>query len=239
MTGVEERVDRLEAAMSQMAQTVAQVSRDVQDVSREVRDVARYVQDVSRELRESYARVDAQWARFREQAEKDREQAEKDRERAEKDRQERERERKEFNTRMAELSDSMGTLVEDMVRPNAANIAAKIFGGDSVITIAQRVRRRHPTEPGRNAEVDLLAAGREHVMVVEAKRKISSEKIAEFVGRVNELKEFFPEYAGCVWISVVASVSIDPSAVTYLNRQKVYGVALADDTMELVNYGQF
>jgi hypothetical protein len=38
---------------------------------------------------------------------------------------------------------------------------------------------------------------------------------------------------------VVASVTIDPSVIVFLNRQKFYGVALGDETMELVNLGQF
>jgi hypothetical protein len=38
---------------------------------------------------------------------------------------------------------------------------------------------------------------------------------------------------------VVASVTIEPSVITFLNRMKVYGVAMGDETMELVNLGQF
>jgi hypothetical protein len=48
-----------------------------------------------------------------------------------------------------------------------------------------------------------------------------------------------PEYAGHRLVPVVASVTIDPSVITFLNRQKVYGVAMGDETMELVNLGQF
>jgi hypothetical protein len=44
-----------------------------------------------------------------------------------------------------------------------------------------------------------------------------------------------PEYAGHRLVPVVASVTIDPSVITFLNRQKVYGVAMGDETMELVN----
>src|SRR2546423_391455 len=77
-----------------------------------------------KQIRESNARTDAQLLKMQEQADKDREQAEKNRE---KDREEARKERISFNKRMAELSDSMGTLVEDMVVPNAERIASEIF----------------------------------------------------------------------------------------------------------------
>ena len=37
-------------------------------------------------------------------------------------------------------------------------------------------------------EIDLLAAGRRHLMVVEAKRRLNSEKIREFVERSNGVR---------------------------------------------------
>jgi DNA-directed RNA polymerase subunit F len=76
-------------------------------------------------------------------------------------------------------------------------------------------------------------------MVVEAKRRLDTEKIREFVEKLSSIPEYMPEYAGHKLVPVVASVTIDPSAITFLNRQKVYGVAMGDETMQLVNLGQF
>lgn len=53
------------------------------------------------------------------------------------------------------------------------------------------------------------------------------------------IAEFFPEYARFQIAPVIASVTIHPSLIVFLNRQKVYGVALGNETMELVNLGQF
>jgi hypothetical protein len=193
----------------------------------------------------------------RQQADKDRQQADKDRQQAEKDRavfnarfiemqqradrarEEAEKDRKDFNKRLAELSDSMGTLVEDMVAPNARRIASEIFPSDPVVRLAQRVRQVHPSDAGRMLEIDLLVAGREHLMVVEAKRRLNAEKIREFVEKVGSIPEFFPEYARHKLVPVVASVTIESSVITFLNRSRVYGVAMGDETMELVNRGAF
>ena len=140
---------------------------------------------------------------------------------------------------MAELSDSMGTLIEDMVGPNIRRIASEIFGDDPVLSVAQRIRRTLPTDRGQMAEVDLLVAGQKHLMIVESKRRLDAQKIREFVDRLEALRPFFPEYAQHALIPAVASVTIDPSVVTFLNRQKVYGIAMGDETMEVVNLGQF
>jgi len=159
--------------------------------------------------------------------------------RADRERQQAERDRKEFNKRMAEISDSMGRLVEDMVAPNARRIASEIFPSDPVVRIAQRLRQVHPSIPGRMLEMDLLVAGGQHLMVVEAKWRLNPEKVREYLEWVATIPEFLPEYSGHRLVPVVASVALEPSVIAFLNRMKVYGVAMGDETMELVNLGQF
>jgi hypothetical protein len=221
----------------------AEKSRQEAEKGRQEADKDRQQADKDRQQAEKdrqQAEKDRQQAeKDRERADKDREQAEKDRQRADKDREQAEKDRKDFNKRLAELSDSMGTLVEDMVAPNARRIASEIFPADPVLRLAQRVRQVHPSDSGRMMEIDLLVAGREHLMVVEAKRRLNADKIREFVEKVAEIPEFMPEYAGHKLVPVVASVTIEPSVITFLNRQQVYGVAMGDETMELVNLGGF
>jgi hypothetical protein len=225
MPTIEHRVDRLETTFVSFMERTEEALADIRASTAEIRAS-------TAEIRASNLRTDALLLEMQRQAEKDRQQAEKDRQEAEKD-------RKDFNKRLAELSDSMGTLVEDMVAPNARRIASEIFPSDPVIRLAQRVRQVHPSEPGQMMEIDLLAAGRKHLMVVEAKRRLNADKVREFVEKVSSIPGFMPEYAGHVLVPVVASVTIEPSVITFLNRQKVYGVAMGDETMELVNLGQF
>jgi len=218
MPVLDERVDTLETILARFIENTD-------------RAIAEMHADVA-EIRASNARTDAMLLKMQQQADKDRAQAGEDRQQAE-------RERKDFNRQLAAGSDSMGTLIEDMVAPNIKNIAAQLFPDDPLITIAQRVKRQHARERGRNMEVDLLAAGSQHVLVCEAKMRVSAEKIAEFLARLKEFGEFFPEYASLSLVPVLASVNIDPSAIVYLNRQKVYGLAFGGETMDLVNAGQF
>ena len=222
---IEQRVDRLEAVFASFMERTEEALADIRASTADIRAS-------TADIRASNLRTDALLLEMQRQAEKDRQQAEKDRQQAEK-------ERKDFNKRLAELSDSMGKLVEDMVAPNARRIASEIFPSDPVVRLAQRVRQVHPKEPGRMIEIDLLAAGETHLMVVEGKWRLNADKIREFLEKVSSIPEFMPEYARHVLVPVVASVTIEPSVITFLNRQKVYGVAMGDETMELVNLGQF
>lgn len=232
MADLVERVDRLEAVFVAFMERTEEALADIRASTAEIRASNLRTDAILLEMQR-------QAERDRQQADRDRQQAEKDRQQADRDRQQAEKDRKDFNKRLAELSDSMGTLVEDMVAPNARRIASDIFPSDPVVRLAQRLRQVHPADSGRMIEIDLLAAGRQHLMVVEAKRRLSAEKIREFADWVNSIPEFLPEYASHQLIPVVASVTIESSLITFLNRERVYGVAMGDETMELVNLGQF
>ena len=88
-------------------------------------------------------------------------------------------------------------------------------------------------------ELDLLVAGLQNVMVVESKRRIRPDDPALFLEKLGRLKEFFPEYASHRIFPVLASINIDPRIIANMNRKKIYALAFADETMELVNLNQF
>ena len=215
-------------------------------------DIAAIHEEVA-EIRASNARTDRQLLRMqqqadkdrqqaekdRQQAEKDRQQAEKDRQQAEKDRQQAEKERKDFNKRLAEISDSMGTLIEDMVAPCGFKLAEAVFGDQAAETCSIRVRARHPARTGETMELDLLAVGPTKVLVVEVKRRMDAAKADEYRQKLQRLPEFLPALAGKTVCAAVASVYLEPSVIAFLNRQKLYGIAMGDEVMEVVNLGQF
>lgn len=184
------------------------------------------------EIRASNARTDRQLLELQQQAEKGRAQADKDRAQAE-------REHKSFNKRLAEISDSMGRLIEDMVAPCGFKLARAIFGTEEAETCGIRMRRKHPTELGRSTEYDLIAVGPTKLLVVEAKWKVTAGRAQEFKEAMAQVFEFFPEYAGKQLCPAVASVYLNPAVVAFLNREKIYGIAMGDEAMEVVNLGQF
>jgi len=181
------------------------------------RIIAAIHEDVA-EIRVSNARTDRQLLELQQQAEKD---------------------RKDFNNRLAQISDSMGTLVEDFVARCGFQLAKAVFQGEEAQTCTIRVRRRHPSRSGEMMELDLLAIGPTKALVVEAKRRLDTSQIREFREKMASLLEFFPELAGKVVSAAVASVYLDHSVIALLNRQKIYGIAMGDEVMEVVNLGQF
>jgi hypothetical protein len=195
------------------------------------------------DIRASNARTDARLLELQEKSERGRQQAEQDRrEDAERSRQwveQAEHDRKDFNKRMAEISDSMGRLIEDLVAPCGFHLANAIFGTEQAQSCAIRIRRKHPTAPGRSLEYDLMAVGLTKVLVVEAKWTVAPGKARDFLEQMAQLPEFFPEYADRLLCPAVASVYLEPSVVAFLNREKIYGIAMGDETMQVVNLGQF
>jgi len=259
---IEERVISVEEALAKFIER----SGEILAANRE--DIASIREGVA-EIRASSARTDRQLLQLQQQADKDRAQAEKEREQdraqaekqreqdlaqaekrreqdrqqaeqeREQDRRQAEQERRDFNKRLAELSDSMGTLVEDMVAPCGFKLARAIFGDQEAETCGIRLKARHPVNRGELMELDLLAVGPSKVLVVEVKRRMDAAKAEEYRQKLARLPEFFPALAGKTLCAAVASVYLEPSVVAFLNRQKLYGIAMGDEIMEVVNLGQF
>jgi TolA-binding protein len=243
---IEERVVNLEEALARfIEQSNAILAANREDLAASRQDLAANREHIAAihaevaEIRASNARTDRQLLQMQQQAEKDREQAEKDRQQIEKDRQQAERDRKEFNKRLAEISDSMGTLIEDMVAPCGFKLAQAIFADQEAQTSGIRLKARHPANPGEMMELDLLAVGPTKALVVEVKRRIDAGKAEEYRRKLQRLPEFFPALAGKTVCAAVASVYLEPSVIAFLNRQKLYGIAMGEEVMEVVNLGQF
>jgi hypothetical protein len=146
------------------------------------------------------------------------------------------KDRKDFNRRMAQISDSVGTLIEDLVYPNAERIFSQIFPNEPVLSISLRPKRRIA---GESMEIDLVAAGDHSVMLVEARHRLNTEDARELQEKLPKFRRFFPDYANHNLALVLASIAIEESLRTFLTRQKIYGLAMGDETMELVNHAEF
>jgi len=170
------------------------------------------------EIRASNARTDRQLLEMQQQAERD---------------------RKDFNKRLAELSDSMGTLIEDMVAPCGFRLAQAIFATEEAHICGIRIKRKHPSHPGEMMELDLLAVGPTKTLIVEVKRRMDAEKAAQMHSKAARFSEFFPEYSGRTVLFAAASVYLEPSVIPFLNRERIYGIAMGEETMQVVNLGQF
>jgi hypothetical protein len=88
-------------------------------------------------------------------------------------------------------------------------------------------------------EIDLLAAGQRNLILIESKSRLNVDDVRELINKLPLFPRFFPEYASHRIFPVAASLAIPDSVLTFMNRNKIYGLAMGDETMELVNFGKF
>ncbi len=220
MAEVVERVDALEEALKKLAYAQFNTQLSLQELADEMREF-------KEEMRAWRERSEAEMRAFKEEMH-----AFKDEMRAFKDEMRRDREN---------LVKRLGTIVEDLVHPNIPRIAREHFGATEIELLAIRVRVRHPARRGSEREFDTLCLWPGHFLVVEAKAVLRPEYYREWVQflRSGELYEYlepkFPDLRERRLIPVFASFHIPESDVAYLTRQRVYAMALGEDTMRLLN----
>lgn len=148
-------------------------------------------------------------------------------------------ERREMNKRWGDLAASLGTLVEDVVAPSVPRVLREVFGcpAEAIEFSGVRVRRKHPTIPDRNREFDTIAAGCSVFLTVESKSRPTVADVNDFVDRLPEVKDYFPDYAarGFRFVGALASLYIDPSLVNYAERRGLIVLGTGDDLMTVLN----
>ena len=133
-----------------------------------------------------------------------------------------------------DLANKMGTVAEDVVAPNIPRLAIEEFGFAEVEDMMPRARRTSRRGEKRYREFDIVCAGPGKVILVEVKSTPTLEKIQEVPGRLEEFFDFFPEYEGRELIGVFASWSIDKSLLPAISKAGLYGIAMGEDTMDVV-----
>jgi len=240
MPVLEDRVSRLEEAVArfveQSSMAIAAIHEDVAEIrasnARTDRELLRLRQDSEKRWEEAKQQADQAPAESKLSREESRREWEEWKKEAAE-------ERRAFNKQMAEISDGQGRLIEDILHPIAPRIAAQLFGDDPIETLAIRVKRRHPADASRVLGIDLMVAGKKHLLIGEEKSTFAVGKSDAFLAKLATVAEFFPEYAGHTLLPLLASVAFDPSLLAYLSRQRIYALGLGDETMELLNEGAF
>ena len=161
-------------------------------------------------------------------------QMEQDARRREQDARRREDDTRRMKKAWGDLANKMGTIVEDVVLPNIPRLAITEFGFSEVEDLMPRVQRTSRHGEKRWTEYDVVCAGPGKVVVVEVKSTPTLDKIREVPERLAAFFDFFPEYKGRELIGVFASWSIDPRLHAAIREAGLYGIAMGEDTMEVV-----
>ena len=150
-----------------------------------------------------------------------------------------EQELKAARQRDAELSDKMGTLAEDMVAPSIPRILAEIVGCPETPRM-DGVRMRKKTADGRSKEYDVVAVCADFILINETKSRLRPSDITELAEHLaQEAHDFWPEYAGKTIIGSLAALYVDPSLISYGEKQGLIILGVQDGLMTILNQTGF
>jgi Sec-independent protein translocase protein TatA len=203
---------------------MATVEQDIANLKTDTAELRNLLRILGEEIREFRANVDAAQANWEQ--------------RWAKLEQEREKERREMNKKWGELANKMGTLVEDIVAPNIRRVAQELFGINDIVEFSVRRTIYHPTDKSRLKDFDALLIGADAVVLNETKSTVRQSYIEEFIAFIPTVFEYLPEHKGKKVIPVFSSLYIPEQFVRYLTANKIYAMAMGDDTMEILNYNE-
>ncbi len=256
MSTVEQDVANLKTDMAELRAIVRELALSQQRTEIELQNFKEFVLTSQANWEQRWAKLEQEREKERQEREKERQEREKERQEREKERQEREKERqerekqreqdrlewknekREMNKKWGELANKMGTLVEDIVAPNIRRLARETFFsevGDLVDFSARRIVT-HPTDKSRFKDFDALFIGSRGIILNETKSTVRQSYIEEFIAFIPTVFEYLPEHTGKKVIPVFSSLYIPEQFVRYLTANKIYAMAMGDETMELLNY---
>jgi hypothetical protein len=146
--------------------------------------------------------------------------------------------RQRMDKKWGELSHRLGTLAEDIVAPNIPRIAQEYFGWAEINDFMVRRYVRHKKDRTKRREFDVIALGDGQVIINETKLTPRIEYIDDFQETLPEITGYFPEYEGLKIIPIFATLYLREDLVAYLTKHGIYAMAMADHTMELLNFEQ-
>ena len=216
MLETSERVDRLEGMMAEVAHAQMRTEMSLLALSKEMREFKeemRTFKDEMREFKDEMRGFKDEMRGFKEESERD---------------------RKRMNKAWGDLANKLGTTVEDIVAPNIPRIARDELGMEPPVDLLVRGHRVSRTGKKREKEYDIVCAGSGKVIVVEVKSTPDKGQIPYFVASLDEFGDFYPEYGEYERIGFFASWSLPDSVCEALGEAGLYGLAMGDETMEIV-----
>ncbi len=142
---------------------------------------------------------------------------------------------KRINKQWGDLANRLGTVAEDIVAPNIPRIARDYFNCEILEDFSIRRRIINKKDSTKVREFDVLVKCKNFVIVNDTKSTPKISYIDGFIRLLNELFDYFPEYKGLRMIPIFSSFSIPNDLLKYLTKNKIYAMAMKDDTMDLLN----
>lgn len=209
MSSVDEKVDNLEQILAEFIRNVGKAQMQTESEIREFKD----------EMQRDWKNSKNEMTEFKEEMRKDRAMAFK---------------------QWGEIANKMGTLAEDFVAPNVREIALRYFcceEGSEEDFMVRRFKRKPKTKSKRR-EFDVIAVYDTKIILVEVKSTPRIQYIDDFAATLKEVYEYFPEYVNKKIIPVFASLYLSDEVIAYLTKKNIFAMAIRDDMMDLMNFGE-
>ena len=141
---------------------------------------------------------------------------------------------KEFEKMISKLGDRWGEFVERIVAPAAVRLFRE--RGIDVERIHQR-SEAHIN--GRTMEIDVLVVNKIYAVVVEVKSRFTDSDIKDFLDKLKEFKEFFPDYKDKKIFGAIAAIVMGENVKKFAYKQGLFVIAQRGDTVQIVNDEKF
>jgi len=138
---------------------------------------------------------------------------------------------------MGNLSHRLGSMVEDLVAPSLPGILKEVVAcpEDQEVIINVRIRRRHPSQPGKMLEIDAIADCGSYVLFNETKSQLTPEKVKVFLDKLGVVRDYFPEYQHYTVLGSVSALAVEASLIEYASRQGLLVLGSGEGLMTLQN----
>ncbi len=146
--------------------------------------------------------------------------------------------RKQMNKQWGDLANRMGTVVEDIVRPNIPTICKEYFKCEPNIIMTRQFIRT--PDKSQSAEFDIIAVCDDFVLLNETKTTATLEYINTFSEFVKSGKffNFFPIYSELKLVPVFSAINITDKLIDELTNKGIYAMVPKGNTMDLINFKQ-
>jgi hypothetical protein len=135
-----------------------------------------------------------------------------------------------------ELADRLGTMAEDLVRPNIPLVLRQVLGlSDGPIDSAVRVRRHSSADPSVEREFAVVATCGDYLLINETKSRLAAEDVARFVEALATVRDYFPEHSGKKVVGAIASLYVDPAVVRRGEAMGLIVLGFGEDVMAVLN----
>ncbi|MBI4324297.1 MAG: hypothetical protein HY674_03450 [Chloroflexi bacterium] len=231
----DKQVERLDRTYEQVRQEMEQRERQIEQRDKEIAQRDKQIEQRDKQHDRDMEQRDKQMEQRDKQHDRDMEQRDKQMEQRDLGLEEIKRDAREHTLEMARIADRIGRFAEDIVGPNVPRLAREVFGITEFALFAQRIKKRHATDPSRLREFDFAIAGNRQLVITETKATARLKDVGDFAHGLKEVFDYFPEYHGYVLVPIFASMAVGSDLLKRLTRLKIYALVLGERTMELLN----